>query len=262
VNGTGNALANRFYGNGAANVLTGLGGDDLLNGGAGADTLVGGIGNDSYYVDNVGDVTIEMAGEGQDNVSSSITWTLADNLESLVLTDAAIDGTGNAADNYLTGNAAANTLTGLAGNDQINGGAGNDILIGGLGADVYRFGSGSGVDTVRENDSTVGVKDAVQFLGTVKQADVQFKHAGNNLEMLLNNTTDKLVFQDWYLGSQYHVEEFRFADGTLLDSAVQSLATMMAQFGGAEAMGIDSGSLTRNAHDNTTISHLAASAWR
>ena len=85
---------------------------------------------------------------------------------------------------------------------------------------------------------------------------------GNNLEMLLSGTSDKLVFQDWYLGSQYHVEEFRFADGTMLDSAVQSLATAMAIFGGEEAMGVGSGSLTRQVDDGATISHLAASAWR
>jgi Ca2+-binding RTX toxin-like protein len=261
LNGTGNALGNRFYGNDGANVLTGLGGDDLLNGGLGADTMVGGVGNDSYYVDQLGDVTMENAGEGADTVYSSLTWTLANNLESVVLTGtAAIDGTGNTGDNYLTGNTAANVLNGGDGNDTINGTAGNDVLIGGRGADAYRFGAGYGVDTIQENDGTTGVKDNIQFTGTVKQADVTFKHVGNNLEMLLNGTTDKLVVQDWYLGTSYHVEEFRFADGTLLDTAAQGLASMMATFDSGSGAMATSGDLTRQSHDRVQLPSLLASS--
>jgi hypothetical protein len=45
-----------------------------------------------------------------------------------------------------------------------------------------------------------------------------------------------LVIQNWYLGSQYHVEEFRFTDSTvLLDSQVQSLVTAMATFDAASS---------------------------
>ena len=82
--------------------------------------------------------------------------------------------------------------------------------------------------------------------------------------MLLNATADKLVIKDWYLGSQYHVEEFRFTDGaTLLDSQVQGLITAMAQFGAVSALAAaETGSLTKQAHDSSMISNLAASAWR
>ena len=50
-------------------MLTGGLGNDSLNGGAGADTLVGGQGNDTYTVDNVGDITTELASEGTDLVT-------------------------------------------------------------------------------------------------------------------------------------------------------------------------------------------------
>ena len=56
-------------------------GNDFLDGGAGADTLLGGKGDDTYLVDNASDVIIELANEGVDTVQSSVSYTLADNVE-------------------------------------------------------------------------------------------------------------------------------------------------------------------------------------
>ena len=102
---------------------SGNAGANVLDGKAGADTLRGAAGNDTYVVDTLADVLIENAGEGTDTVQSSVTLTLAANVENLTLTGAAaINGTGNAAANTLTGNAAANVLDGAAGNDSLRGG--------------------------------------------------------------------------------------------------------------------------------------------
>ncbi len=163
INGTGNALANVMLGNGAANTLSGLAGNDTLDGGAGADTLTGGLGDDIYYVDNAGDLVTEAAGEGSDQVFSSITYTLTANVEALTLLgSAAINGTGNALSNLIVGNSGSNVLAGVAGNDVLDGQAGADTMSGGLGndtfyvdtgADVVIEAAGEGADTV---NTTVG----------------------------------------------------------------------------------------------------------
>jgi Ca2+-binding RTX toxin-like protein len=78
INGTGNSLDNTIIGNGQDNILDGV---------TGADVMTGGAGNDTYYVDNAGDRTVEFAGEGTDTVNASISHTLGDNLENLMLLD-------------------------------------------------------------------------------------------------------------------------------------------------------------------------------
>ncbi|MFM1885944.1 MAG: hypothetical protein RL026_1101, partial [Pseudomonadota bacterium] len=152
VTGTGNALANALTGNDGNNTLTGFAGNDTLDGGLGADTLVGGAGDDSYVIDDDTDSISEAAGEGTDSVLSSLTHTLATNVENLTLAGtAAINGTGNASANTITGNTAANALSGgTGGNDTLDGGAGNDTLTvtggnnrltGGAGDDSFVLGS-------------------------------------------------------------------------------------------------------------------------
>lgn len=158
IDGTGNVLDNRIEGNTADNKLMGgdgndtlLGGagDDWLRGGAGGDTLAGGTGDDLYEVDNTGDVVVENFNEGVDTVESSVTYSLSQNVENLILTGTlAVDGTGNALDNNLQGNDAANVLMGGAGNDTLNGKKGLDTLTGGAGNDTYLL--EDDVDTIVE----------------------------------------------------------------------------------------------------------------
>jgi len=162
--------------------------------------------------------------------SAYVTYTLGSNVENLSLTGtAAINATGNALDNMLTGNSANNTLTGNAGNDTLNGGGGADTLVGGTGNDIYIFNSGYGSDTISENDATAGNKDTVQF--GFNPLDLILNKSGNNLEIQVNNSTDKVTVQNWYSGSAYHTEVFKSADGKqLLDTQVDQLIQAMASF--------------------------------
>ncbi|MDP1734100.1 MAG: calcium-binding protein, partial [Sulfuritalea sp.] len=232
ISATGNALDNLLTGNSIANTLTGGAGNDTLNGAGGADSLIGGEGDDIYIVDNAGDAVVENAGEGIDQVNASVTHTLASEVENLTLTGtASIGGTGNALDNVITGTTGNNTLTGNAGSDTLDGRAGTDVLVGGSGNDTYVLGRGYGSDTVRENDATAGNTDTARFLAGIAADQIWLRHVGNNLEASIIGTTDKLTVENWYLGSNYHIEQFKTADGKLLlDSQVENLVQAMAAF--------------------------------
>ena len=141
---TGGAGADLMSGGAGIDTLYGGSGNDSLDGGVGADIMTGGAGNDDYYVDDAGDQTIELSGEGTDIVRASISWTLGGNIEQLELQGTGdLDGTGNELANRLTGNSGDNTLSGLAGVDTILGGDGDDTIIGGTGNDLMTGGAGA-----------------------------------------------------------------------------------------------------------------------
>lgn len=117
-------------------VMDGGDGDDIFVGGGDVyDWLSGGKGNDVYWRVKSWDWIREYDRGGTDIVYTAYDFTLAKNVEQLVLLDQARIGTGNDGNNAMTGNWQDNTLKGLAGNDALFGGGGKDRLEGGAGQD-------------------------------------------------------------------------------------------------------------------------------
>jgi Ca2+-binding RTX toxin-like protein len=121
--------------------------------------MQGGLGDDTYFIDNAGDQVVEDPDAGTDVVLSTVDYTLAANVEALVL-----QGSGNLAG---TGNALANSIFGNIGDNTIGGGSGADMLTGGAGNDAFVFHAGeANGDTATDfagNGAAAG--DSLQFLG-------------------------------------------------------------------------------------------------
>ncbi len=168
-----------------------------VNGGVGSDTLTGHDGGPNVMLGYAG-ADILNGGNGNDTLGG---------------------GDGN------------DTLNGNAGNDALQGDAGDDTLNGGVGNDTYLFGRGHGSDVVSDNDTTTGNTDVARFLTGISTDQIWLRHVGNNLEVSVIGTTDKLTVKDWYLGSRYRVEQFQTADNhVLIDSQVENLVQAMASF--------------------------------
>lgn len=160
-----------LYGGGGADSLYGGAGADRLHGGEGADSLEGGDGWDTYVVDDRADTVVETAAGGsRDTVEIAFdNYTLAANVEVLVLLEGVAIAQGNDAANTLYGNDLLNQLKGGLGADILNGMGGDDMLYGnddavgdtldgGAGNDDYFVSFG---DVVQETRADFGDSDDV-----------------------------------------------------------------------------------------------------
>ena len=101
-----------------------------------------------------------------------------------------------------------------------------DILRGTLTADTINGGLGN--DTI---SATAGNTDVALFGSAISTDQLWFRQVANTLEVSIIDTADMFTISNWYLGNQYHLEQFKTSDGkTLLDSKVQNLVQAMASF--------------------------------
>lgn len=165
-------------------------GNNLVTGTAGADTMAALAGNDTYVVNHVGDVVTEAGNAGTDTVRASISYALTANVENLVLTGTALNGTGNALNNIITGNVGNNVLNGGDGDDLLVGLDGVNSLIGGAGVDTISYAlATAGVD-VRLNgnvtrDNGMGGTDTLSGIENVTGSDHNDTLIGSSLNNVL-----------------------------------------------------------------------------
>ena len=108
--------------------------------------------------------------------------------------------------------------------DTLDGGAGDDVLDGAELSDTYIFDTGYGNDTISETDwSLSSAVDKVNFGAGVTLGDVSVSRDGNNLILTIDSTGDTLTIVDQHVrfssgASPSQIEEFHFADGTIVDA--------------------------------------------
>lgn len=178
-----------LYGGTEADTLAGGNGNDLLIGDGGNDHLSGGMGDDIYQLDSAADQVIEVSGEGNDIVRSSVIALSGGDLlyvETLQLQGAQdLDLSGGGQVVLMIGNAGRNTLTtgGMDG-ESLYGGAGDDVLLaltvfnrvelyGGTGDDRYFLydpaldhvheAAGQGFDVVESDSASLDASSGADF---------------------------------------------------------------------------------------------------
>jgi Ca2+-binding RTX toxin-like protein len=146
------------------------GGDDLFksHGGQVQGVVSGGKGDDTYVVDDATLQLSESAKHGHDTVKASVSFTLADNFETLQLTGKAnLTGIGSDGNNNIVGNEGKNVLAG---------GLGDDVLTGHGGADVFVFKTGDERDTITDADLSGKHHDVIDLIRDDIDSFAELKH--------------------------------------------------------------------------------------
>ena len=126
---------------------------------------------------------------------------------------------GGKGNDILYGDEGYDKLYGNEGSDILDGGTGNDFLKGEVGNDTYIFGRGYGQDTIEEWDNTIGNADTVIFKDGILPSEISVSRKDNNLELLINGSTDKITIRNYFSTDiVYKVEQFKFEDGTIWDA--------------------------------------------
>lgn len=111
-----------FFGDAGPDTLDGGSGNDTLHGGSGADSFFGGVGDDLYLDYDSLDFLNESADSGTDVIIASISITLPQNVEAVLIAPGSSGLT-------ITGGVGSETLIGNGLSNRLSGGAGDDVLL-------------------------------------------------------------------------------------------------------------------------------------
>jgi Ca2+-binding RTX toxin-like protein len=206
---------------------------EIFMGTANAETLVGSDGND--IIDGKAGDDIIYASNGHDEVYGS------------------------------SGN---DILSGNAGYDYIEGGKGNDEMYGGNGGDTYIINLGDGIDAIINADGdgigniNTGVDiDSIKFMEGISANQLWFKQEGNNLDVSIIGTADKVSIKDWYVGgvtNNNQIDVFKTNDGkALIAGNVNQLVQAMASFAPPSM-----GQTTLASNYQTSLNTVITANWR
>jgi Ca2+-binding RTX toxin-like protein len=182
--------------------------DRLVDGGIGSDILV--LKQDKAMTINLSSTTDQVAGGG--------TCIKFENVDGSALTKSI----------NVKGSDDVNVLVGGSGADTFNAGKGDDFTSGNKGNDTYIFARGDGLDILSDEDATVNNKDTLSFAAGVNNDQLWFAQIGTGLQVSVIGTLDALMIDNWFTGSQFHVESIQAGGHTLSDTNVAALVSAMA----------------------------------
>jgi hypothetical protein len=160
----------------------------------------------------------------------------------------------------LTGTITSTNFIGTSGNDTLTATATKQILTGDGGYDTYQFGRGDGQDTIRNGLSTnTGPTGELDLGANIASNQIWFEQKGNNLQIDILGTQDRMTVAGWYSNAYSQLQEIRTPDGYMIDSQLTQLVQAMATFG-ANNPGFNPVTATQMPNDPTLQSTLAA-AW-
>lgn len=157
--------------------------------------VMGGAGDDTLFVDRAGDKLKENGGsEGFDTVKSTVSYTLSENVEKLVLLGHNnINGKGTDGESHLQGNSGNNKLTGVDGS----------------GSDTFIFKTNGGRDTLMDYDAGIDKIDVSKWNGMDNFQDIKqhMTETGGDVHIKFNG--DELIINDTHK-SDLHAGDFQF----------------------------------------------------
>jgi Ca2+-binding RTX toxin-like protein len=229
----GNQLDNLIVGTNQADELHGFTGNDVLNGGLDMDAMDGGLGDDTFLVDDAGDTVTEAAGEGNDRVVTSVSYTLGAGSEIEVLrardsfAATAINLVGNEFDQTLLGNAGDNVLNGKGGDDVMRGRSGDDSYLVDSAGDKVLEAAGGGNDKVLASVSyALQANQEIETLRTTAPAGTSaIDLTGNQFgQTLQGNAGDNMLNG---MGGNDLMQGLGGDDSYFVDSAGDALAEVI-----------------------------------
>ncbi|MEJ2074461.1 MAG: calcium-binding protein, partial [Reinekea sp.] len=91
---------------------------------------------------------------------------------------------------------------------------------------------GDGQDTVTQYDpyNATTYNDTIVFGDDITLSDLWFSRSGNNLQITVAGTDDRVTVSNWYSNANYQLDQIEVDSSVLLNSQVEQLVSAMASY--------------------------------